>query len=156
MVVVLSLLSFLKIVFLGLESDNGIPKLLGFAGELVGVHSINIEGFDSDGEGDFLFLFQLFFGFGHLPACILDISAALHFSTTSLATFTCSLLLFFELASWLVSAFLLLRGVSFSLQPPWPSFRPPPCGASPPLPSSVGPISSLARRGSPCAWLAFP
>merc|ERR1712183_1105794 len=93
MVVVLSLLSFLKIVFLGLESDNGIPKLLGFAGELVGVHSINIEGFDSDGEGDFLFLFQLFFGFGHLPACILGISAALHFSTTSLAT--CSLLLFF-------------------------------------------------------------
>merc|ERR1719266_886292 len=46
----------------------------------------------------------------------------------------------FELASWLVFSFLLLRGVSFSLQPPWPSFRPLPCGASLPLPSFVGPI----------------
>merc|ERR1712083_558439 len=51
----------------------------------------------------------------------------------------------FELASWLVFSFLLLRGVSFSLQPPWPSFRPLPCGASLPLPSFVGPIFSLAR-----------
>ena len=40
----------------------------------------------------------------------------------------------FVLASFLVSSFLLLRGVSFSLQPPWPSFRPLPCEVFPPLP----------------------
>merc|ERR1712223_1915114 len=94
-VVVLPLLPFLEIVFLGLKSDNGVPKLLGLAGKLVGVHGIDIEGFDSDGKGNFLFFFQLFFGFGHFPACVLDISAALHFGSTTLATFTCSLLLFF-------------------------------------------------------------
>merc|ERR1712241_179649 len=94
-VVVLPLLPFLEIVFLSLKSDNGVPKLLGLAGKLVGVHGIDIEGFDSDGKGDFLFFFQLFSGFGHFPACVLDVSAALHFGSTTLATFTCSLLLFF-------------------------------------------------------------
>merc|ERR1712055_1207856 len=92
-VVVLPLLSFLKIVFLGLKSDNGIPKLLGLAGKLVGVHGIDIEGFDSDGEGDFLLFLQLFFGLGHLSACVLDVSTALHFGSTTLAA--CSLLFFF-------------------------------------------------------------
>merc|ERR1711997_1131089 len=51
----------------------------------------------------------------------------------------------FVLASFLVSSFLLLRDVSFSLQPPWPSFQPLPCEAFPPLPSFVDSISFLAR-----------
>merc|ERR1740129_2250973 len=51
----------------------------------------------------------------------------------------------FVLASFLVSSFLLLRGVSFSLQPPWPSFRPLPCEVFPPLPSFVDLISFLVQ-----------
>merc|ERR1712203_79071 len=49
------------------------------------------------------------------------------------------------LASFLVSSFLLLRDVSFSLQLPWPSFQPLPCEAFPPLPSFVDSISFLVQ-----------
>ena len=43
----------------------------------------------------------------------------------------------FGLASWLVSSFLLLPGVSFSLRPPWLSFQPLPCESSLPLPKII-------------------
>merc|ERR1711983_392708 len=67
-IVVLSLLSLFKIVFLSLEANNGIPKFSGFVGELVAIHFVQVQRLDTDGQGNFLFLFQLFFGFGHFTA----------------------------------------------------------------------------------------
>merc|ERR1711983_133025 len=47
-VIVLPLLSFFEIVFLSLEPDNGVPKLLGFVHEFIGLHGLDVKGFDAD------------------------------------------------------------------------------------------------------------
>merc|ERR1719150_2472991 len=66
-VIVLPLLSFLQIVFLSLEPDNGVPQLLGFAHKSVRVHFIDIQRLDSDRQGDLFLFFELFLGLGHFP-----------------------------------------------------------------------------------------
>merc|ERR1719412_1312311 len=73
-VIVLPLLSFLQIVFLSLEPDNGVPQLLGLAHKSVRVHFIDIQRLDSDGQRDLFLFFELLLGLGHLPASILNIS----------------------------------------------------------------------------------
>merc|ERR1712018_508173 len=77
-----------EIVFLSLKPDNGLPKLLGFALELVRVHGLHVQRLDSDGKGDFLLLLQLFLGLGHLAASVLDIgnTTTRGFGATALAS----------------------------------------------------------------------
>merc|ERR1712018_810818 len=49
----------------------GLPQFLGFGLQLVGVHGIDIQGLDSDGQGDPLLLFKLLLGLGHFLASVL-------------------------------------------------------------------------------------
>merc|ERR1711997_1272026 len=89
-VIVLPLLSFLQIVFLSLEPDNGVPQLLGLAHKSVRVHFIDIQRLDSDGQRDLFLFFELLLGLGHLPASILNIS---NISAGFAGLATCGLLL---------------------------------------------------------------
>lgn len=61
-VVVLPFLPFLKIVFLGLEFDDAVPELLRLHSELFYAEVLNVQGLDTDGEGDLLLFFELFLG----------------------------------------------------------------------------------------------
>merc|ERR1712095_79438 len=93
-VIVLPLLSFFEIVFLSLEPDNGVPKLLGFVHEFIGLHGLDVKGFEADGQRDFLLFLKLFFGLGHFTAGILNVGhASSGFGSTALATLACGLLL---------------------------------------------------------------
>merc|ERR1719189_2639156 len=89
-VIVLPLLSFLQIVFLSLEPDNGVPQLLGLAHKSVRVHFIDIQRLDSDGQRDLFLFFELLLGLGHLPASILNIGNT---SARFAGLATCGLLL---------------------------------------------------------------
>merc|ERR1711993_230822 len=91
-VIVLSLLSLLKIVFFCFEPDNGFPQFLSFGLQFISVHSIDIQRFDPDGQGDSLLFFELFFGLGHLLPGILNIGATS--TDSSLASFARGLLFF--------------------------------------------------------------
>merc|ERR1719234_2581972 len=56
----------LVVVFVGFKGDNDVEQLLGLVFQVVGVHGIEVEGLDPDGEGDLLLLLQLLLGLGHL------------------------------------------------------------------------------------------
>merc|ERR1711993_103388 len=118
-VIVLSLLSLFKIVFFCFKPDNGFPQFLSFGLQFISVHGIDIQRFDPDGQGDSLFLFELFLSFGHLLPGILNIGTS---STNLLASFARGLLflllglhhfLSFLLSLFQTFAFLLLFCSSF-------------------------------------------
>lgn len=60
-VIVLAFLSLFKIIFLGLQLDNGIPEFGSLEPELLNGHTIDFQGFDANAQRNLLFLFQLFF-----------------------------------------------------------------------------------------------
>merc|ERR1719232_1140491 len=70
------------------------PKLRCFVCELVAIHGVQVEGLDADGERDFLFFFQLLFGFCHFTASILDIAHSTVGFLWSLGSLSSGLLLF--------------------------------------------------------------
>merc|ERR1712018_737066 len=114
---------------------------MGFVVELVAVHSVQVQGFDTDRQGNFLFLFQLLFGFGHFSSSILDIAhtaVCFLWSLGSLAS--CLLLLLLCLHHGLSLLFGFFQ--AFSLLLPLLLFcRLPLSLIVPLLPSFVGPIS---------------
>merc|ERR1719510_1676121 len=54
--------SLLIVVFVGFKCDHNVEQLLGLVLQIVGVHGIEVEGLDSDGESDLLLLLQLLLG----------------------------------------------------------------------------------------------
>merc|ERR1719429_8688 len=70
-IIILPFLPFFKIVFLSFKLDNGLPQFLSFGLQLVGVHGINVQGLDSDGQRDPLLLLKLLLGLGHFLASVL-------------------------------------------------------------------------------------
>merc|ERR1712141_654660 len=96
-IVVLSFLSLFKIVFFSLLTYNGIPKFSSLVVELFAIHGVQVQRLDADGQGNFLFLFQLLFGFGHFTAGILDISHSAVGFLWSLSTLSSSLSLLLSL-----------------------------------------------------------
>ena len=73
-IVILPLLPFLEIVLLSFKPDNGIPQFLGFGLQLVGVHGIDVQRFDPNGQGDPFLLLKLLLGLGHFSAGILYVT----------------------------------------------------------------------------------
>lgn len=61
-VVVLSFLTFFQIVLLSFQLHNTVPKIMGLCAEIISAESVNAERFDTDGQGNSLFLFQLLLG----------------------------------------------------------------------------------------------
>lgn len=61
-VVVLSLLSLLKVVFLSLELDDALPELDGLLAQFVHRQAFDVQGFDADRQRDLLLFFQLLLG----------------------------------------------------------------------------------------------
>merc|ERR1711970_1217967 len=119
-------LSLFIIIFVSLQCNNNVEKFIGLSFELIRVQSFKLKGFDSDAKGNFLFLFQLFFGLGHFSAGIIgrapssrlllsttigSLLSFKHLLTLGLSFFK-SLLLFFSflclLFCFLLSEFLLL------------------------------------------------
>merc|ERR1712051_186635 len=125
---------------------NGIPKFGSLVVEHIAIHGVQVQRLDADGQGNFLFLFQLLFGFGHFTASILDISHSAVGFLWSLSTLSSSLLLFLlclhhglSLLLSLFQAFsLLFSHLGFFCRLPLSLIVPP-------LLSFVGPISFLVR-----------
>merc|ERR1719151_110276 len=66
----------LVVVLVGLQLDDNVEQLGGLSLQVVGVHGVELEGLDSDGEGDLLLLLQLLLGLGHLLAGVVALSAS--------------------------------------------------------------------------------
>merc|ERR1719365_63635 len=66
----------LVVVLVGLQLNDNVEQLGGLSLQVVGVHGVEFEGLDSDGEGDLLLLLQLLLGLGHLLAGIIALSAS--------------------------------------------------------------------------------
>merc|ERR1719154_161453 len=107
--IILSDLSLLVVVFVGLQLDNNVEEVGGLGLQLIRVQGVEVEGLDLDAEGHLHLLVELFLGLGHLLASISD-----SISTTSSALLLAAslLLLCFEhslaLALGLLHALLLL------------------------------------------------
>ena len=56
-IVILSILSFLQIVFFRFQSHNGIPQFTGFAPQLVRIQRVHIQRLDPDAQGNLFLLF---------------------------------------------------------------------------------------------------
>merc|ERR1719365_433129 len=66
----------LVVVLVGLQLNDNVEQLGGLSLQVVGVHGVEFEGLDSDGEGDLLLFLQLLLGLGHLLAGIIALSAS--------------------------------------------------------------------------------
>merc|ERR1712193_130387 len=62
--IVLGKTTLFIIVFVGLKGEDGVPQISGLGLQLVRVHGVKVEGLDSDAEGDFHLLLDLFLGLG--------------------------------------------------------------------------------------------
>ena len=56
-IVILSILSFLQIVFFRFQSHNCIPQFTGFAPQLVRIQRVHIQRLDPDAQGNLFLLF---------------------------------------------------------------------------------------------------
>lgn len=61
-VVVLTLLPLLQIVLLSFQFDDQVPQLGGLGAQLLLVQAGQVQGLDTDGQGDLLLLVQLLLG----------------------------------------------------------------------------------------------
>merc|ERR1719239_1475389 len=66
----------LVVVLVGLKLDDNVEELGGLSLQVVGVHGVELEGLDSDGEGALLLLLQLLLSLGHLLAGVVALSAS--------------------------------------------------------------------------------
>merc|ERR550534_1792999 len=100
--------SLLIVVFVGFKCDHNVEQLLGLVLQIVGVHGIEIEGLDSDGEGDLLLLLQLLLGLGHLTPGISPATTSLLGATSASLVGLLSLKHLLPLGLGLFQAFLFL------------------------------------------------
>merc|ERR1719382_2158030 len=71
------------VVFVGLKGDNNVEQLFGLVLQIISVHGIEVERFDSDGEGDLLLLLQLLLGLGHLTSGVSSAATGLLGATSA-------------------------------------------------------------------------
>merc|ERR1719266_2856072 len=100
--------SLLIVVFVGFKCNHNVEQLLGLVLQIVGVHGIEIEGLDSDGEGDLLLLLQLLLGLGHLTPSISSATTSLLGATSASLVGLLSLKHLLPLGLGLFQAFLFL------------------------------------------------
>merc|ERR1711970_1314594 len=81
-------LPLLIIIFVSLQCNNNIEKFIRLSFELIRVQSFKFKRLYSDAQGNFFFLFQLFFGLGHFFAGIIGRASSSRFL---LSTFGCLL-----------------------------------------------------------------
>merc|ERR1719510_2462517 len=100
--------SLLIVVFVGFKCDHNVEQLLGLVLQIVGVHGIEVEGLDSDGESDLLLLLQLLLGLGHLTPGISSTTTSLLGATSASLVGLLSLKHLLPLGLGLFQAFLFL------------------------------------------------
>merc|ERR1719354_890084 len=66
--VVLGQTALLEVVLVSLQSHNGVPERGSLVLQLIGVHDVEVEGLDSDGQRDLHLLLDLLLGLGHLSS----------------------------------------------------------------------------------------
>merc|ERR1719320_663564 len=75
--------SLLVVVFVGFKGNDNVEQLLSLVFQVISVHGVEVQGLDSDGEGDLLLLLQLLLGLGHLTPGISSATTGLLGSASS-------------------------------------------------------------------------
>merc|ERR1719251_289990 len=75
--------SLLVVVFVGFKCNYNVKQLLGLVLQIVCVHGVEVEGLDSDGEGNLLLLLKLLLGLGHLTPGISSATTCLLCATSA-------------------------------------------------------------------------
>merc|ERR1719394_1504536 len=103
--------SLLVVVFVGFKGNDNVEQLLRLVFQVISVHGVEVEGLDSDGEGDLLLLLQLLLGLGHLTPGISSGTSGLLGTSSTLLVRLLSLKHLLPLGLGLLKALLLLFGL---------------------------------------------